>query len=160
MGKSKGNVIPLANIKKTYSADLFRFYIAHGADLGIYMDFRDKQIQTVRNHISRFFSFMYVNILKSQDYNVEFSALKSNTSKVALSRITNFFIESGLALEEFNQRRYLQISFYEVFNLIQEFKKFTENEEEFYIVFKLIYPNWLKLLSLAIPHLTEDIKFL
>ena len=58
MGKSKGNLIPLAKIQKSYSADLFRFYISHGADFGVYMDFREKEIETVKNHISKFYIFI------------------------------------------------------------------------------------------------------
>lgn len=52
MGKSKGNVIQLGLIQSNYSADLFRFYISHSADFGINMDWREKQIQIVKNHIN------------------------------------------------------------------------------------------------------------
>ena len=58
MGKSKGGVISLADIQRKYSADLFRFYIAHGADFSVYMDFREKEIQAVRTHIQKFYNFM------------------------------------------------------------------------------------------------------
>jgi leucyl-tRNA synthetase len=172
MGKSKGNVISLADIKKKYSADLFRFYIAHGADFGIYMDFREKQIQTVKNHLSRFYSFMAENMAQQYDMgHLEYlniteakkvlsEMLLSSLSKAMLSKITKLFLKSDQSLSNYNQREYLQLSFYETFNLIQDYKKFSKTEidlDEFYNVFNLIYGNWLKLLSLTIPHLTDEL---
>jgi leucyl-tRNA synthetase len=157
MGKSKGNLISMAEINKKYSADLFRFYISHGADLGIYMDFRENQIRSVEKHITQFYTFIVKNLEELNKLELDSEILQSKYSKVILSKIIKFFIESEKQLENFNLRKYLQISFYEVFNLIQEFKKFSESDKEFFKLFKLINQDWLKLLSPAIPHLTEDL---
>ncbi|MFX0037039.1 MAG: leucine--tRNA ligase [Candidatus Hermodarchaeota archaeon] len=157
MGKSKGNVIPLANIQKRYSADLFRFYISHGADFGVYMDFREKEIESVKNHIYKFYKFMHEKVIQTNKIVPEFKNIKSKYSKVMLSKIIKKFIEAEKAIGEFNIRRYLQISFYEVFNLIQESYRDNDNIDDFLIIFKLIYPDWLKILSLTVPHLCEEL---
>ena len=157
MGKSKGNLIPMADINKRYSADLFRFYISHGADLGIYMDFREKQVRSVEKHLSQFYDFMVKNIHKLSSFETNSENLQSNYAKVVLSEFTNHLIEAEKSLEKFNLRRYLQIAFYELFNLIQEFKKISASKEEFHKLFNLIYREWLKILSPAIPHITEEL---
>ncbi|MEJ2294523.1 MAG: class I tRNA ligase family protein [Candidatus Lokiarchaeota archaeon] len=157
MGKSKGNVISLADIKEKYSADLFRLYISHSADLGINMDWKEKEVQAVGNHINRFYKFMKESILDIKDLNLEYDQIGSDFAKVILSKISSYFLEIDDALDNFNLRRYLQLSFYETFNLMQEAKKNLENNVDYQIVFKLIYENWLKILSLAIPHLCEEL---
>ncbi|MFX1569126.1 MAG: leucine--tRNA ligase [Promethearchaeota archaeon] len=157
MGKSKGNLIPLAEIQKSYSADLFRFYISHGADFGVYMDFREKEIETVKNHITKFYSFISEKLGQSKNFAPIFNDIGSKYSKVMLSKVIGKFIEAKTALEEYNIRKYLQISFYEIFNLIQEFYRDTDDMNDFHIVFKLIYKDWLKILSLTMPHLCEEL---
>ena len=157
MGKSKGGVISLADIQKKYSADLFRFYISHGADFSVYMDFREKEIQAIRIHIQKFFNFMNSNILQSKNVEGKYDRIKNKYSKVILSKIVRKFIEADEALKQFNLRRYLQISFYEIFNLVQDLSKFTDENKEFLIIFKLIHTDWLKLLSLTIPHICEEL---
>jgi len=157
MGKSKGNVIALADIKNNYSADLFRFYISHSADFGIMVDWREKQIQTVKNHIIRFYNFIADNLnsLKEVEGNIEH--VKTKYCKIVLSKCINKLIEAEKGLEELNLRKYLQLSFYEVFNLLQEFSKYAEDENDLLIVYKIIFPEWIKILSITMPHLCEEL---
>jgi len=157
MGKSKGNVISLADIQKNYSADLFRFYISHSADFGIMVDWREKQIQSVRNHITRFYNFIEdkLNLIKGNKGTVE--NIKAKYSKIVLSKCINKFVESEKSLEELNIRKYLQLSFYEVFNILQDFSKFAEDENDILSVYKIIFPDWIKILSITMPHLCEEL---
>ena len=96
-------------------------------------------------------------ILQSKNIEGIFDNVKNKYPKVILSKIIGKFIEADKALSQFNLRRYLQISFYEVFNLVQDLFKFTDENNEFLIVFKLIYTDWLKFLSLTIPHICEEL---
>ncbi|MFX0155568.1 MAG: leucine--tRNA ligase, partial [Candidatus Hodarchaeota archaeon] len=157
MGKSKGNLIPMADIQKSYSGDLFRFYISHGADFSVDMDFREKEIETVKNHIFKFYSFVSDKINQSKGIEAIFENINSKYSQVMLSKIIKKFIEAKEAIEEYNIRRYLQTAFYEVFNQMQEFSRDVDNTNDFLIVFKLIYKDWLKILSLTLPHLCEEL---
>lgn len=157
MGKSKGNVISLADIQKDYSADLFRFYISHSADFGIMVDWREKQIQTVRNHITRFYNFIADKLSLIKEHEGTIDNIKTKYSKIVLSKCINKFIEAGKSLEELNLRRYLQLSFYEVFNLLQDLSKFAEDENDILTVYKIVFPDWVKILSITMPHLCEEL---
>jgi leucyl-tRNA synthetase len=157
MGKSKGNIISLADIKEKYSADLFRLYISHSADLGINIDWKEKEVQVVRNHIDRFYKFMKKSIENKKDFDLGYDDIKSDYTKVVISKITSNFLKIDDALEYFNLRRYLQLAFYETFNLMQEANKNLGSNTDFQIIFKLVYEDWLKILSLAVPHLCEEL---
>jgi len=155
MGKSKGNLISLAELRKSYSIDLFRFYISHGADLGVSVDWRESKIKSISNHIDRFYNFISEN-LNQDDLKDKKVELDKEYPKAILSKTLRFFIASENALKEYNLRKYIQIAFYEVFNLLQDFKKYSENKD-FHNLFDLIVFNWLKILSLVIPHVCEEL---
>ncbi len=157
MGKSKGNVISLSNIQMNYSADLFRFYISHSADFGINVDWREKKLHTVKNHINRFYSFITKNINRISDFDGNVENLNSKYSKIILSKCIRKFIEAESGLKELNLRKYLQLSFYEVFNLLQEFNKYSKDENDLMEVYKIVFPEWIQILSLTIPHLCEEL---
>ncbi|MFX1477274.1 MAG: leucine--tRNA ligase [Promethearchaeota archaeon] len=157
MGKSKGKVIPIADLKRRYSADIYRFYTAHSADFSAYMDFREKEIEMVKVHINKFFDFVTDKIQQSNNIAGKFKNIKNKYSKVILSKIVGKFIEADKDLYDFNIRKYLQISFYEMFNLVQEFFRDIDQKSDFYTVFKIFYPDWLKVLSLTMPHLCEEL---
>lgn len=100
---------------------------------------------------------MKESIQDTKTLELTYNQIESNFAKVILSKIVSNFLEIDNALQQFNLRRYLQLSFYETFNLMQEAKKSVENYIDFQIVFKLIYEDWLKILSLAMPHLCEEL---
>lgn len=59
--------------------------------------------------------------------------------------------------KEINLRKYLQLSFYEVFNLLQEFSKYAEDKNDLLEVYKIVFPEWVKILSITMPHLCEEL---
>ncbi|HUW91300.1 MAG TPA: leucine--tRNA ligase [Candidatus Nanopelagicaceae bacterium] len=157
MGKSKGNVISIANIKDNYSADLFRFYISHSADFGISVDWREKQIQIVKNHIIRFYNFISENTVKLSKIEEKADNLNTKYAKIILSKCTKKFVEAEIGMKDLNIRKYLQLSFYEVFNIIQDFNRYCEDANDVLEVYRIIFPNWVKILSLTMPHLCEEL---
>ncbi|UCD01925.1 MAG: class I tRNA ligase family protein, partial [Promethearchaeota archaeon] len=96
-------------------------------------------------------------IIQSINIVAKFENIKTKYAKVILSKIVKKFLDAEKALDEFNIRRYLQVSFYDVFNIMQQFFRETDNIDDFLLVFKLIIVDWLKVLSLTIPHLCEEL---
>ncbi|TFF88994.1 MAG: leucine--tRNA ligase [Promethearchaeota archaeon] len=156
MGKSKGNVISLAEIQEKYSTDLFRFFISHAADLGVKVDWREKRINAVRKHLKNFYKFIneFSNRLESA---IKIDQIKSKYAQVILSKVLRAFEKSEKAISELNIRRYLQIGFYEVFNFLIDFRKFHTNLNEYISIVNYLIPLWLERLNPAIPHLTEEL---
>lgn len=54
MSKSKGNVIPLVEIPEKYGADIFRIYLISAAEPATLMDWREKDVPTMRNRVQQF----------------------------------------------------------------------------------------------------------
>jgi leucyl-tRNA synthetase len=121
------------------------------------VDWREKQIQTVKNHITRFYNFISDKLRLLKDHKGNFGNIKTKYSKIVLSKCINKFIEAEKSLEEINLRKYLQLSFYEVFNLLQDFNKYTEDVIELKEVYKILFPDWIKILSITMPHLCEEL---
>jgi leucyl-tRNA synthetase len=92
MGKSIGNVIALADIQQNYSADLFRFYICHSADFGIMVDWREKQIQTAKSHIMRFYNFIVDKLDALNGIEGKVENIKTKYSKIVVSKCINKFL--------------------------------------------------------------------
>jgi len=157
MGKSKGNVISIANITVNYSADLFRFYISHSADFGISVDWREKQLQIVKNHIMRFYNFISENTGKLSKVEGKVANFNTKYANIILSKCTKKFVEAEISLNDLNIRKYLQLSFYEVLNIIQDFNRYCEDANDILEVYKIVFPNWVKILSLTMPHLCEEL---
>ena len=54
MSKSKGNVIPLVEIPEKYGADIFRIYVVSAAEPGTLMDWRERDVPTMKNRMRQF----------------------------------------------------------------------------------------------------------
>ncbi|MCD6576267.1 MAG: leucine--tRNA ligase [Nanoarchaeota archaeon] len=146
MSKSLGNVIPLAEVPKKYGSDLFRLYIAYGADLSSIIDFKEAEIISLRNKLLQFY-----NLIVSEKAN---GGKESNISKWLVSRINKHVKSATEALEEYSPRRYVQSAFFDIMNDITYFKRRSSNTE---ILVKKVYPIWIKLLSPVIPHIAEEL---
>ncbi|MEJ2250203.1 MAG: leucine--tRNA ligase, partial [Candidatus Lokiarchaeota archaeon] len=131
MGKSKGNIMSLAEIQRKYSSDLFRFFISHAADLGVKLNWREKRISSTKKHLNNFYQFIQEIIESHERLPFRFDDISCKYSKAILSKILETFKRSEQALSRLNLRNYLQIGFYDIFNLLQDFKRFHNNENEY-----------------------------
>ncbi|MCD6547808.1 MAG: leucine--tRNA ligase [Nanoarchaeota archaeon] len=146
MSKSLGNVIPLAIVPEKYGTDLFRMYMAYGADLSSVFDWRETDVSSLKGKLLQFF-----NIIVSEK---ESEYLEDNATKWLLSRFNKNLKEATNALEKYSPRQYVQNAFFNIINDITYFKRRTKNRG---VLKEKIFPKWVKLLSPVIPHICEEL---
>ena len=156
MSKSKGNILPLVEIPRKYSADLYRLYIVYAADLPSTVDWREREVLSVLRKLRQFWS-VASNIIESKSY-VRPRSL-SLPSRWLLSKFNEAIERSTRFLEQMKLREYVQESFFNVLNCLSEYEKMGEkvDEEEKNWVKRRVLKDWLKLLCPVIPHTCEEL---
>ncbi len=149
MSKSKGNVIPLAQIAERYSADLFRLYIISSADYDKLLDWKEDEIKSLKGKMEKF-----INILEETincNDSIELGYLENYLINI-------FYLRYKNALEFMNSFKFrdavIEI-FYNFLNDIKYYEK-RENSLKRACVLKFIIEDWLKILAPIIPHTAEE----
>jgi leucyl-tRNA synthetase len=142
MSKSLGNVIPLVEIPKRYSADLFRLYSVYGAELSSTLDFREEDIRNVEKKLYRWRGL----IEKSKDKNpIENRYLES--------KFQSTIKKAEGCLETYKLREYVQTVFFDLLNCVNEV---IRKEGDLGVV-RRISDDWIKLMTPIVPHLCEEL---
>ncbi|MEX0568845.1 MAG: leucine--tRNA ligase [Candidatus Njordarchaeota archaeon] len=151
MSKSRGNVIPLADIAKKYSADLFRLYVVSGADLDGVVDWREPDVEKLKRILLGFVSLV-LSAAKASDESFEYLRI----DKWFLSRFYRRLSKSKGLLDSFKIREFVVSMFYEVLNDISYLKRRTSEEHALKVVRKIL-KDWIVILSPIIPHICEEV---
>lgn len=153
MAKSRGNVIPLVDIAKKYSADLFRIYVASTADLDGVVDWREVEVARLEKSL---LSFLKVCLDAAKIEKVDHSILEKPVVRWFLSTFYRRLESARISLENFKIRDYVTSMYYEVMNDINKVRKRIGEEETLKMV-RLILKDWIVALSPVIPHIAEEI---
>ncbi len=150
MSKSKGNVVLLDGIANDYGADLFRLYSVGTADFGSTLDFRKKDVESMRKILLKFESVCdkYLGLIGSG------AGKKTHLTKWIESKLESAIKQSTENLEAFALRDYVQNAF---FRLLKDFEYFDARAsvEEKSAVAKSVL-KWIKLLCPLLPHSCEE----
>ena len=153
MAKSKGNVIPLVDIARKYSADLFRLYIASSADLDGVVDWREAEVSQLRKSL---LSFVKICLTASK-LQSKLGAISSDPAvKWFLSRFYRRLEEARMQLENFKIRDYIVSLFYETMSDINKLRRRVGDEKTLETI-RFILEDWIVALSPIIPHIAEEI---
>ncbi len=152
MGKSKGNLIPLAKISENYGADVFRLYMAYQAEFGAKIDWREENVQVVKKQLQKLYNLIYSVHPRESREETELSM----HGKAFLSKFTKTVKQTTEYIDNFDLRKYVQTAFYEVTNTVIKYLKLSKKEEQNKILPK-VFKNWLILLSPVIPYTCEEI---
>ena len=157
MSKSYGNIIPLADIAKKYSSDLYRLYVAYAADLPTTMDWREKEVTVTMKRLQHFWN-MVNEILEMPEKEMEIEKV-SSISKWLLSKINTTIRNVTKFYEELRFRDAIIQSFFEIMHHIDFYREIMKDKdsEEAAAVLRYILDKWIRLLTPVIPHICEEI---
>lgn len=145
IGKSKGNVVSLLNVVERYSADIYRLFVAVGADISTDLDWNEDDVGVHSRKIDQFMQLMesFTTVQGDMDYIEEWF-------------VSSFFSRLKLFISEMDQYsiRHAYISiFHEVMN---DLKYLERRGGRANLVLSKILRHWLIALSPVIPHLCEE----
>ncbi len=155
MGKSKGNVIPIAHIPEKYSVDLTRLHLASVATPESVVDWRDKEVNYSKERLRKFWNYA-VGVEKVKiDNKLEYSF----PSKIVLASIKENIQQAITEMENFNPRDYILTGFYDNLRIIDNYTKLREElgDKEVNQVVKIIIEQLIVLMAPVIPHICEEL---
>ncbi|MBI4176645.1 MAG: leucine--tRNA ligase [Candidatus Aenigmarchaeota archaeon] len=150
MSKSRGNVIPLADISEKYGADLYRLYISSGADLDSVIDWTEEGVKMAQRRLARFFE-MASGIIRHGPKKTE----ETHLERWLVSRFNRTLKETEGLLDGFRIREFSQRAFFEVMNDFGHYLRRAEKPH--YAVLNNLLGDWIKALSPLIPHVCEEL---
>ncbi len=155
MSKSKGNVIPLVDIPKKYGVDLYRLYVAVFADLATIIDWKEKDVPSVRSKLTQFWNLSNQILEMNHDGNL---TTNYTPTKWLLSTINTIIKEATNDLERYRFRDYALKVAYEMPKIISKYLKRTEvdiSEKGNALWYTL--DRWVRLMAPITPHICEEI---
>ncbi len=156
MSKSKGNVVPLVDIGRKYSADLYRFYVSSIAELDSIVDWRESLVKSTNHRLSQLWtSFMGIIGLPVS----ELPPQLCRKSLWLLSRINSLILTASEQIESFHIRGFVQIVSFGIFSDLKYYQQTASNipKNEQAAVLHYVMDRWLRLLSPVIPHFAEEL---
>jgi len=159
MSRSLGNVLPLVDVPRKYSADLFRLYIAYAADLESVLDWRDEEVSKTALRLQRFWNItnQIISIGKYEKPPEELSI----ESKLLLSKINRIIKEIPELVDNMNLRVYVVKAFFELLTYVENYlemiKILQTPSEEVKFTLWYVLDRWLRILQPVIPHICEEL---
>ncbi len=150
MSKSKGNVIPLVDISRKYSADLFRLYILSSSDIDSVVDWRENEVESVKNKLINFANIA-LNAVKAKP-----ATKLLSIDKWIISRFYSRLRESKNFGNKMMIRDYAVSLFFKFFNELSYYRKRVD-AKHFNSVLRTFIGDWVIALEPLIPHICEEI---
>ncbi len=156
MGKSKGNVIPLAQIPEKYSVDLTRLHLASVASADSVVDWREKEVNFAKQQLKKFWNYAKIAVSTKEKNIDEYSFV----SKVTLSTVKSNVIQAIKYMGEYNARDYILDGFYANLRVLDKYAKVSKlikNDEKDTVIRKTI-EKIIDVMSPVIPHIADEIN--
>ncbi|HID20468.1 MAG TPA: leucine--tRNA ligase [Methanophagales archaeon] len=152
MSKSKGNVIPLADVSELYGVDIYRLYCAINADFASVVNWREQDTEALKKRFNAlaelFKDSVDVEALKEDEF--------THTDRWLLSKFYSRLQES---IERFDAFRIREAGVNMLFNVLNDVRYYEqrESEDRRRRIVRNILEDWLIILSPIVPHICEEV---
>jgi leucyl-tRNA synthetase len=157
MSKSKGNVIPLVEIPEKYGADIFRMYVVSAAEPGTLMDWRERDVPTMKNRMRQF-----IDITTKYAKKTPRAYTKKEKPTIAtrwmLSRANSLVSICTNMIDAFKLREYAIHASSEMIRAINHYlnrEDIPKEEREGTMAY--VCDIWVRLLAPITPHICEEL---
>jgi leucyl-tRNA synthetase len=146
MSKSRGNVIPLADVADKYGADLYRLYVASSADFDAVVDWRERDVAAAANRLRRFIDIIE-KAAKAGDWE------GGDVDEWFVSRFNLALAEATKHMECLRLRDAVVEL---LFKLLNDFGWLERRSENPYGTARRVAKEWLVAMAPVIPHTAEE----
>ncbi|MHA1959770.1 MAG: leucine--tRNA ligase [Candidatus Thorarchaeota archaeon] len=157
MSKSRGNVIPLVEIPKKYSADVYRTYAVSVAEPERLMYWREKDVTAVRNRLRQFKDTCEkYGPLPAKVYTVEDNP--TSITRWVLSKVNSIIKSAGESLDTLRLRDYAIQVMSDMIRVVTRYLRrpnVPEGERDATVSY--VCDIWVRLMAPMTPHLSEEI---
>ena len=152
MSKSKGNVIPLADVSELYGVDLYRLYCAINADFATVVNWREQDTEALRKRLNAVVG-LFEDSIDAESIN---EAELTHIDRWLLSRLYRRLRESVVLFEAFRIREAGINMIFNAMNDIRYYEQRQDKDRRKRIV-RSVIEEWLIVLSPIVPHVCEEI---
>ena len=146
MSKSKGNVIPLADVAGKYGSDLYRLYVASSADIDSVVDWRERDVQAVSNKLERFIEIVERAVAAEEGE-------LGTPDRWFLSKFHANLREATERMEKFQFRDAVVAL---LFKNLNNFKWLERRSRNPYGTVRRVVNDWLIAMAPFVPHTAEE----
>jgi leucyl-tRNA synthetase len=157
MSKSKGNVIPLVEIPEKYGADVFRIYVVSAAEPGTLMDWRERDVPTMKNRMRQFIDITTKYASKTPRV---YTKKEDSTipTRWMLSRVNSLVSVCTNMIDAFKLREYAIHASSEMIRAINHYLSREDvSQEEREGTMAYVCDIWVRLLAPITPHICEEL---
>jgi leucyl-tRNA synthetase len=152
MSKSKGNVIPLADVSELYGVDIYRLYCAINADFTSVVNWREQDTEALKKRF---------NILAELfEDSVDLEGLKEEEF-MHMDRwlLSKFYRRLQESIERFDEFRIREAGVNMLFHVLNDVRYYEqrESEDKRRRIVRNILEDWLIILSPIVPHICEEV---
>ena len=157
MSKSKGSVIPLVEVPKKYSADVFRVYAMAAAEPASLMEWHERDVSAMTGRTRQFYEIMSKYAKKTPEvFTKQDSA--SMATRWIVSRVNTMVENCTNFIENFRLRDYAINSTSEMIRIVNQYlKRPGIPTEERDATMAYLCDIWVRLATPLMPHMCEEI---
>ena len=152
ISKSKGNGLPLIQVRETYGADLYRLYVVVGTSYDSEFDFREEEIHQLEKKFGKWKELLFAaRAAKELGYET-FDA----TDKWLISRFYTRAQDYFVSMNEMKSREAYISILYEFMNEINYHTRRTSQGKTAQVL-RFFFADYVKLMTPVVPHICEEL---